>query len=150
MYRLTSRILDVSNVFQNKCFPIHESVCVSSPSYYLDCSEKSYPNVPLNRYGSTFCLQQINDIQETKPAGRQWNPLINSVIKIIIYKKSTIYHDTSIMISSYVTVSCLTVTTDNVLNIDHNETTFTELRRLLKNILILKSKNNLSLSTQIS
>ena len=36
MHRLTARILDVSNAFQNKNAPIHERVCVSPPPYYLD------------------------------------------------------------------------------------------------------------------
>ena len=36
MHRLTSRILDVSNEFQNKNVPINERVCVSPPPYYLD------------------------------------------------------------------------------------------------------------------
>ena len=36
MHRLTVRILDVSNAFQNKNVPIHERVCVSPPPYYLD------------------------------------------------------------------------------------------------------------------
>ena len=36
MHRLTARILDVINEFQNAKFPIHEKVCVSPPPYYLD------------------------------------------------------------------------------------------------------------------
>ena len=52
--RLTARILDVSNEFQNKNVPIHERVCVSPPPYYLDWFERSYPNVPLNRDDGPF------------------------------------------------------------------------------------------------
>ena len=48
MHRLTARILDVSNTFQNTNFPIHERVCVSPPPYYLDLFERFYPNVPLS------------------------------------------------------------------------------------------------------
>ena len=48
MHRLTVRILDLSNEFQNKNLPIHERVCVSPPPYYLDRFEKYYPNVTLN------------------------------------------------------------------------------------------------------
>ena len=48
IHRLTARILDVSNAFQNTKFPINERVCVSTPPYYLDWFERSYPNVPLN------------------------------------------------------------------------------------------------------
>ena len=49
MHRLTARILDVSNAFQNTNVPIHERVCVSPPPYYLDWFLRYYPNVPLNR-----------------------------------------------------------------------------------------------------
>ena len=48
MHRLASRILYVSNAFQNTNVPIHERVCVVPPPYYLDWFEISYPNFPLN------------------------------------------------------------------------------------------------------
>ena len=48
IYRLTARILDINNAFQNKHFPIHERVCVIPPTYYIDWFERSYPNVPIN------------------------------------------------------------------------------------------------------
>ena len=48
IHKLTARILDVSDAFQNKTFLVHERVCVSPPPYYLDWFETSYPNVPLN------------------------------------------------------------------------------------------------------
>ena len=35
MHRLTARILDVSNAFQNTNFPTHERVCVSTLPYYI-------------------------------------------------------------------------------------------------------------------
>ena len=70
MHRLTASILDVSNAFQNTNVPIHEIFCVSPPPYYLDWFERSYPNVPLNRYDGPFCLQCMNGIQGTKPSGR--------------------------------------------------------------------------------
>ena len=55
MHRLTARILDVSNAYQNENVPIHERSCVSPPPYYLDWFEISYPNVPLNLdYGTFF------------------------------------------------------------------------------------------------
>ena len=40
--RLTARVLDVSNAFQNTNVPIHERVCVSPPPYYLDWFKRSY------------------------------------------------------------------------------------------------------------
>ena len=36
IHRLTDRILDVSNAFQNANFPIHERVCFIPPPYYMD------------------------------------------------------------------------------------------------------------------
>ena len=55
MHRLTARILDVSNSFQNTNVSILERVCVSPPPYYLGWFERSYPNVHLNRdYGPLF------------------------------------------------------------------------------------------------
>ena len=60
MNRLTDRILDVSNAFQNTNVPIHERVCVSPPPYYIDSFERSYPNVPINRYDGPFFLQCMN------------------------------------------------------------------------------------------
>ena len=56
MHRLTARILDVSNAFQNKNVTIHERVYVSQSPYYLDWFERSYPNVALNRDDGPFCL----------------------------------------------------------------------------------------------
>ena len=66
MHRLTARILDVSNAFQNTNVPIHERVCVIPPPYYLDWFEIFHPNVPLNLDDGPFCLQCMNVIQGTK------------------------------------------------------------------------------------
>ena len=83
MHRLTARILDVINAFQNTNVPIHERVCVSPPPYYLDWFERSYPNVPLNRDDGPFCRQCMNGIQGTKPAGIKCNRLLNAVVTIL-------------------------------------------------------------------
>ena len=93
MHRLTARILNVSNAFKNTNFPIHERVCVSPPPYYIDWFERYYPNFTLNQYDGSFYIQCMNVIQGKKPAGRQWNRLLDAVDSIIEYKKSTIYHD---------------------------------------------------------
>ena len=69
MHRLTSKMLDVSRDFQNKNVPIHERVCVIPPPNYLDCFQKSYPNITLNCDSGTFSLQCMNVIQGTKPTG---------------------------------------------------------------------------------
>ena len=92
MHRLTTSILDISNEFKNTSVPIHERVSFSPPRYYLDWFERSYPNVPLNRYDGPFCLQFMNGIQVKNPAGRQWNIPLDAVATIINYKKSTIDH----------------------------------------------------------
>ena len=63
MHRLTARILDESNAFQNTNNPFHKFDGVISPPYYLDRFEKSYPNVPLNQDEGPFCLQCMNGIQ---------------------------------------------------------------------------------------
>ena len=71
IHRLTARILDVSNAFQNKNVPIHERVCVGTPPYYIYWFEISYPNVPLNQYDGPFCLQCMNGIQGKNSSGGQ-------------------------------------------------------------------------------
>ena len=92
MHRITARILDVSNAFQNKNSPIHDIFCASPPHYYLYWFGRYHPNVPLNRYGGTFFLQFMDGIQGTKPDGKKWNILLDAVINILKYKKSTIYY----------------------------------------------------------
>ena len=132
MHRLTTRILDVSNVFQNKNVPIYERVCVIPPPYYLDWFEMSYPNFPLNLDDGPFCIQCMNGIQGTNPSVRQWNRLLDVVVTIIKYKKITIDHAIYIKVFSDGTVSYLTASTDDFLNTTNNENVFHELTRLFK------------------
>ena len=132
MHRLTAIILYVSNVFKNTNVPINERVCVSPPPYYLDWFERSYPNVPLNWDDGPFLLQCINGSQGIKPAGKKWNRLLDEVLKILKYKKSTIYHAVYIKVFSDGTVYYLTVSTDDVLKYITNETAFTELTRFFE------------------
>ena len=70
----------------------------------------------------------MNRIQGTKPDGRKWNRLLDAVVTILKYKKSTIDHAIYIKVLYYGTVSYVTVSTDNVLNTTNNETAFPELR----------------------
>ena len=121
MHILTARILDVSNEYQKKN-PFYERVCVIPPPYYLSRLEIYYPNVPLNRDDGPFCLQYTNEIQGTKPAGQQWNIRLDAVVTNIKYKKSTIDHAIYIKFFTNGTVSYLTVSTDDVLNVTNNET----------------------------
>ena len=107
MHRITARILDVSNAFQNTNVPIHERVCVSPTPYYLNWFERYYPNVPLNRDDGQFFLQCMNGIQVTKPSGRKWNRLLDAVVTIINYKKRTIDHN--IYIKVFLVAQCPTL-----------------------------------------
>ena len=70
MHRITARILDVSNAFQNKTFTIHEIFCVIPQPYYLDWFEGYYPNVLLNRDDDQFYPQCMNGIQGKNPSER--------------------------------------------------------------------------------
>ena len=47
--RITARIFDVINAFQNTNVPTDEIVCVSPPPYYIDWYKIYFPNVPLNQ-----------------------------------------------------------------------------------------------------
>ena len=69
-------------------------------------------------------IQCMNRIQGTKPAGRQWNRLLDAVVTILEYTKSTIDHDIYIKFFDYGTVYYLTVSTDDVLNTTNNENAF--------------------------
>ena len=64
----------------------------------------------------------MNGIKGTKPAGRQWNRLLDAVVTIIIYKKTTIDNAIYINFFSDETVSYITVSTDDVLNTTNNKT----------------------------
>ena len=62
----------------------------------------------------------MNRIQGKKPAERQWNRLLDAVVTILKYNKSTIDHDIYIKVCTDDTVSYLTVSTDDVLNTTNN------------------------------
>ena len=66
------------------------------------------------------------------PSVRQCNRLLDAVVKNIKYKKSKIDHAIHIKVFTDGTVSYITVSTDDALNITNNETAFTELTRVLK------------------
>ena len=74
----------------------------------------------------------MNGIRGTKPAGRQWNRLLDSVVTILKYKKSTVYHAIYIKVFTNGTVSYIKVSTDDVLNTTTNETAFPELTIFFK------------------
>ena len=74
----------------------------------------------------------MNGIQGTKPAGIQWNRLLDAVVTFLKYKKSTIDHAIYIRVITDDTVSYLTVSTDDVLNTTNNEKSFPEPTRVFK------------------
>ena len=96
---------------------------------------------------NTFILECINRIKIIKPNGQQCNQLLDTVVTIIKYKKSTIDHSIYIKVFYDATVSYPAVYTDDDINTDNNGTAFPELRIFLKNILILHSKKDISLIT---
>ena len=57
-----------------------------------------------------------------KPDGRQYHILLDAVVTILKYKKSTIDYAIYIKVFTYGTVSYHTVSTDDVLNTTNNET----------------------------
>ena len=67
-----------------------------------------------------------------KSAGRQCNRLLDAVVTILKYKKSTIDHAIYIKVFNDVTVSYITVSTDDVLDTTNNETAFPKLTRVFK------------------
>ena len=74
----------------------------------------------------------MNGIKGKKSARRQLNRLLDAVVTIPKYKKSTIYHDIYIKVFADGTVSYLTVSNDDGLNTTNNENAFPELTRVFK------------------
>ena len=74
----------------------------------------------------------MNIIQDTNPEGQQLNRLLNAVVTMMIYNKITIDHVININVFSYVTVSYIIVSTDDVLNNTTNEIPFPELIKVFQ------------------
>ena len=68
----------------------------------------------------------MNGIHGTNPSVRQWNRILDAVVTIFKYKKSKFYHSIYIKVFTNVTVSYLTVSTDDVLNNTNNKNAFPE------------------------
>ena len=64
----------------------------------------------------------MNGIQVTKPPGQQFIQLLYAVVTMIKYKKIKIDHAIYVKVFSDGTVSYPTVSTDDVLNANNNET----------------------------
>ena len=67
-----------------------------------------------------FGLQCNHGIQGTKPAGLQFNILLDAVVMILKYNKRTIYHSIYIKVFSDVTVPYIKFYTDDVINATNN------------------------------
>ena len=74
----------------------------------------------------------MNGIQGSKTDGRKWNRLLDEVVTILTYKKSTCDYAIYIKVFTDVIFSYLTVSTNDVLNATNNETEFTEPTRVCK------------------
>lgn len=77
---MQTTVLDVKNAFQNTNVPACKHMHISLPPYYLEWFRKVYPNVPVNPEDGPFCLQVMNSIQGTKPAGRQWYKTVDAML----------------------------------------------------------------------
>ena len=82
----------------------------------------------------------MNGIQGTKSSGRQWDRILDTLVKNIEYKKITIDNYLYIKVFTDGTVSYLTVSTDDVINTTNNKTEFTELTIFFKEHFDMKAK----------
>ena len=80
----------------------------------------------------------MNIIQVTKKVGQQWNILLDAVVNILKYNKITIDHDIYIKAFSDGTVSCLKVSTEDILNTNNNGASFPELTIIFEKHLEMK------------
>ena len=64
----------------------------------------------------------MNGNQGINPARRRFNRLLDTVVTILKYKKSTIDYSIYIKVFTDGTVSYITVSTDDVINTTDNET----------------------------
>ena len=86
-----------------------------------------HPNITLNLDYGIFYLRFINAIQGTKPSGQKCNILLDVLVTILNYKKITIYNAIYVNFFYYGTVS-----TDDVLKNNNNDTAFPELTIFLE------------------
>ena len=67
-----------------------------------------------------FFFGALMEFRGVEPAVQQWNRLLDAVVTIMTYKKSTVGNSIYIKLLSYVNVSYLTVSTDYFLNTTNN------------------------------
>ena len=80
----------------------------------------------------------MNLIQGTKPAGRKFNRLLDVVVTILKYNKSTIDHAIYIKLFSDGSISYSSVYNYHVLNTTNNKTVFPELRNMFEEAFEIK------------
>ena len=92
-----------------------------------------------SRWRSIY-IQCMNGIQGKKSFGWKWNRLLDTVVTILKYKKRQTYHAIYIKFFSERTVSYITVSDYDVLNITNNGTGFTGLTRVSEEDFEMKSQ----------
>jgi hypothetical protein len=92
-HNMTIGIDNIKNAFQNTMLPVSQPAHLTMPPYYLQWFCRKYPIVkiePLASEADKYCLQSVNAIQETKPAGNQWNKILTNVLQHHKYKQNHI------------------------------------------------------------
>eukprot|EP00978_Attheya_sp_CCMP212_P035888 scaffold158805_cov35-Attheya_sp.AAC.1 len=92
---MTLALADVKNTFQNTMLPVGERVHLTLPPYYHAWFRRKYPNVRIEQLADEkdkYCVQSINAIQGTKPAGHQWNTVLTKVLLHHKYKQNHVDH----------------------------------------------------------
>jgi hypothetical protein len=86
-------IIDVKNAFQNTMIPEDQRQHLSLPPYYISWFRRKYPTVTIEEApDGRYCIQTINAIQGTKPAGRQWNDVLTTVLTTLKSQRNHIDH----------------------------------------------------------
>jgi hypothetical protein len=149
-HNMTIGIADVKNAFQNTMLPISQCAHVSLPPYYLQWFRHKYPNIkiaPLASESDKYCLQSINAIQGTKPAGQQWNKILTNVLQFHKYKQNPIDHAVFVYHSPDKTqTQLICVSTDDFLCAFTYQSLFDDLCTSLKKYFKLTTKEGPTLN----
>jgi hypothetical protein len=149
-HNMTIGIADVKNAFQNTMLPVGQRAHLTMPPYYLQWFRRKYPMVkiePLASEADKYCLQSINAIQGTKPAGNQWNKILTNVLQHHKYKQNPIDHAVFVYHSSDMTqTQIICVSTDDFLCAFTHQSLFDDLCTSLKKYFELTTKEGPELS----
>eukprot|EP00978_Attheya_sp_CCMP212_P024647 scaffold77789_cov56-Attheya_sp.AAC.1 len=147
---MTLAIADVKNAFQNTMILVGERAHVTMPPYYLQWFRHKYPNVKitsLEAEADKYCLQSMNAIQGTKPAGHQWNKILTNVLQVHKYKQNHIDHAVFIYCSPDKTeTQIVCVSTDDFLCAFTHQHLFDDLCTSLRKYFELTTKEGPKLS----